>query len=267
MARPDENGNIVCTGCERELPGTTEYFHEHRDAFKPKCKECRGNSFGVHHSEVEHEDGMKTCCNCQRLLPADVEHFHRTKKTSSGFVGRCKECRMDGFEFGTPERPNRVYDIPDGEWMCKGCEQVLPLDSTYFYERDNYRGFESLCKACSAQRRNQARRESLEDVENDLTPKEWRAIKESWVVDGETVCAYCGEQCEPTRDHVRPISNGGDTVYDNIVPCCGSCNGSKGDSDVMIWYPQSDVFDKIRWQKIQDHIAGDLPQSNLGRWM
>jgi len=93
MARPDADGEITCTGCDRSLPGTIEYFHRHRDAFKPKCKECRDCSFGVHdfNKVMDVPDGKKICSNCERVLPADSEHFYRTEKTSSGFTSRCKE--------------------------------------------------------------------------------------------------------------------------------------------------------------------------------
>lgn len=34
----------VCTGCAREIPATTEYFHKHapaKDGLKPRCKGCQ----------------------------------------------------------------------------------------------------------------------------------------------------------------------------------------------------------------------------------
>ncbi len=42
-------------------------------------------------------------------------------------------------------------------------------------------------------------------------------------------CVYCGcRQKGLTIDHVRPISRGGKTDFDNCVACCRSCNNKKG---------------------------------------
>lgn len=40
-------------------------------------------------------------------------------------------------------------------------------------------------------------------------------------------CAYCGEKCEPTVDHVIPVSRGGAHSIGNVVPACLFCNLSK----------------------------------------
>ena len=44
-------------------------------------------------------------------------------------------------------------------------------------------------------------------------------------------CQYCLTQLprkELTLDHVRPLSLGGKTNWENIVAACGPCNGKKG---------------------------------------
>lgn len=255
MARPDADGEITCTGCGRSLPGTIEYFHRHRDAFKPKCKECRDSSFGVHdlNKVMDTPDGEKICAGCERVLPADSDHFFTTDKTSDGFTSRCKECRGDGYEFGV-QRPNRVHDLPDGMWMCSSCDQVLPLNGRFFYESGD--GFEVYCKPCSSQRKNQYRR----GPDDELSGKHWRFIRAIWLDGGVVTCAYCGEPTtEPERDHVQPLSDGGETAPENIVPACPTCNRSKGQRPVTEWYPDADVFDPDRWEKIQSHLRGDTP--------
>lgn len=48
--------------------------------------------------------------------------------------------------------------------------------------------------------------------------------------DGQ-LCMYCGQrlpQSMLTRDHVRPLSQGGRDVWNNVVTACRSCNHSKG---------------------------------------
>jgi 5-methylcytosine-specific restriction endonuclease McrA len=62
--------------------------------------------------------------------------------------------------------------------------------------------------------------------------------------DGDIKCAYCGkgdlaieydgmrvkESKKATIDHIVPVSRGGGRFdASNITPCCGECNGKKGD--------------------------------------
>jgi len=81
-------------------------------------------------------------------------------------------------------------------------------------------------KACK-QRVETKRRVRMREIINTLTAKEWLDILEKY----NYVCAYCGTEfgCEnlPTKDHVIPISKGGNNVKENIVPACRSCNAKK----------------------------------------
>ena len=57
-----------------------------------------------------------------------------------------------------------------------------------------------------------------------LTTGQWQAI----LVAYKRRCAYCGRKPKKlTQDHVIPVSKGGGTTPDNIVPACSSCNASK----------------------------------------
>lgn len=47
----------------------------------------------------------------------------------------------------------------------------------------------------------------------------------------ENLCLYCGEQfrdCDLSRDHVHPISQGGVDTWANVVTACKRCNNHKG---------------------------------------
>jgi 5-methylcytosine-specific restriction endonuclease McrA len=64
---------------------------------------------------------------------------------------------------------------------------------------------------------------------NGFTTKEWNTIKEEY----NYLCAYCGQMKPLTIDHIVPLSKGGRHDIDNIVPACGSCNSSKGNSNIL----------------------------------
>jgi len=87
------------------------------------------------------------------------------------------------------------------------------------------------CKTENGKAANQrghfARRAREREIINNLTFDEWLEIlkRYSWK------CAYCGIGFDlfnrPERDHIIPISKGGNNTRKNIVPACRSCNAKK----------------------------------------
>lgn len=73
-------------------------------------------------------------------------------------------------------------------------------------------------------------------------------------------CSYCGvkqsRKLKLTRDHVVPVSKGGNTTRRSIVPACGRCNSSKSDHDLMTWfvkqpfYEESKLRDVLEWTSV-----------------
>jgi 5-methylcytosine-specific restriction endonuclease McrA len=52
----------------------------------------------------------------------------------------------------------------------------------------------------------------------------------------EGPCVYCGADAD-TADHITPLARGGHEHEDNLVPCCKSCNSSKGTRLLTEWSP------------------------------
>ena len=79
------------------------------------------------------------------------------------------------------------------------------------------------------QRSGIARRTRMNGAINTLTAEEWKDILKQY----DYKCAYCGKSILDlpdglVRDHVIPISRGGDNTKENVVLACRSCNASKG---------------------------------------
>lgn len=55
------------------------------------------------------------------------------------------------------------------------------------------------------------------------TLQEWTSLKESF----DNKCAFCGETKPLTKDHIIPLSKGGDNNISNIQPLCRNCNSKK----------------------------------------
>ena len=77
------------------------------------------------------------------------------------------------------------------------------------------------------QRNHFKRRAREKEIINTLTSEEWLDILKQY----NYKCAYCSiefdDETLPERDHVIPISEGGDNTKENIVPVCRSCNAKK----------------------------------------
>jgi len=78
-----------------------------------------------------------------------------------------------------------------------------------------------------SQRKKIIRQIRLKNILNTLTAEEWINILKEY----HFKCAYCGKEFDlfdrPTRDHIIPISKGGDNIKENVVPACRSCNSKK----------------------------------------
>lgn len=87
--------------------------------------------------------------------------------------------------------------------------------------------------------------------ESELTEREWEfAVR---YFDGK--CCYCGTAMEkPTKDHVKPLNDGGTLSRNNVIPCCGTCNSSKRDNEMHSWYRAQPFFDDYRLKKIDDYL-------------
>lgn len=134
------------------------------------------------------------------------------------------------------KRPGRIV-------VCSECAKVAPLEGKGLcapcYQRRYQRAHpdkvasrnaryrtkhrtKALITRSVVQSRRRARQHALPAT---LTVSEWQAI----LAAHQHRCAYCGrDDVALTQDHVVPVSRGGGTTADNIVPACKPCNSRKG---------------------------------------
>jgi 5-methylcytosine-specific restriction endonuclease McrA len=147
-------------------------------------------------------------------------------------------------------------------WECASCNTVYERSPENFYTTGESEragrpkdGLMSECKGCHTKRANELRRSSKAAVECSLTNAEWDTICSRWGYE----CAYCADKPDTIeRDHVVPLSNGGDTNKKNIVPACPRCNRSKGSKSISEWYADQPFYDKVREAKIIHMTYGEL---------
>ena len=63
-------------------------------------------------------------------------------------------------------------------------------------------------------------------------------------------CAYCGAKAS-TADHFHPLVKNGEatgyiTEIYNLIPCCGECNSTKGNTPFDEWYKNEKTKDEIK---------------------
>jgi hypothetical protein len=78
-------------------------------------------------------------------------------------------------------------------------------------------------------------RAAAEGLSFGLTATDWENI----VADHEGRCAYCGKRKRLVLEHVIPISRGGGTTIDNVVPACFGCNAHKRNLDPVEWMAEN----------------------------
>lgn len=86
------------------------------------------------------------------------------------------------------------------------------------------------------------------------TVEDWRQVM---LFFGGT-CAYCGahqsRRIRLTRDHIVPISAGGQTVRENIIPACTRCNCAKSNREMEKWYARQSFYDDGRLKRIREWL-------------
>ena len=190
--------------------------------------------------------------NRERLAEYKKQYYldnkERIKEYLKGYYLENKDKILDTSK-GWSENNREKSRAIKTKWRKDNPEKVLEISRQYHkdniekereyhkqYSQDNR---EILCKKVKEwvktdkgralqQRSNYRRRMREKNIINTLTSQEWLNILEHY----NYRCAYCDVEFEvenmPHKDHVIPISKGGDNVKENVVPTCQSCNSKKG---------------------------------------
>jgi 5-methylcytosine-specific restriction endonuclease McrA len=155
---------------------------------------------------------------------------------------------------------------------CSACGRMYPATPDCFY-RDSrgVDGFRKSCKECDKKamrtwvesnpdrirernRRSHAKHRPYADlVPHTLTFDKYTEICAAFA----KRCAYCGRDGRMEMDHVIPMSAGGGTTPDNVVPACISCNRSKHNTPMKEWYQQQSFYSEEQLSHIQSVLSGD----------
>ena len=205
----------------------------------------------------------KQCTNCDEVKPS--EGFYKRKDTRDGLQRECKICqtsrrtaerrfnpdrhRENGRKYYAANREQTLtntrkhyeanrerYSLTHHKWYEANKDKKLEQNREW---RESNRELASehasrWRKANPKRVRETERRYKLKrrlllaGARCDLTLQQWEQIKAFY----KHRCALCGEQTQLTRDHVIPITKGGEHTASNIIPLCRSCNSRKGNREL-----------------------------------
>ena len=80
------------------------------------------------------------------------------------------------------------------------------------------------------------------------------------------LCAYCRNERATTVDHIIPKSKGGTSFKDNLLPCCVSCNRSKGSENWLEWYSKQEFYNKVVQELIEEWIENAEYKHDYHEW-
>lgn len=129
---------------------------------------------------------------------------------------RCQECRRAVPAHGGKKSPCADCGQPSYGQRCRTCSDKIPRLPRFRSDDDR-----------------RTRRRDREAAAPGLSRSARSGLLEAWRKAGRP-CAYCPDLAD-TIDHVVPLVRGGTNYEGNLVPCCRSCNGSKGGRTVAEW--------------------------------
>lgn len=163
---------------------------------------------------------MKRCPKCK--TEKQTTEFGRDRSRPDGFQRYCKTCCCAYQKSFRAD--NRVAVLAErADYYRKNRSSVLSRMQRW--QQNNPDKVRAI-----ASRRRVRKLNAFED--GSVTPEAVQAVFESF----GCRCAYCGSDGPLQEEHVVPVSKGGPHIIENIVPACQSCNASKGDAEVDVWY-------------------------------
>jgi 5-methylcytosine-specific restriction protein A len=100
----------------------------------------------------------------------------------------------------------------------------------------------------------------LNRAAGDLTKTAWVEILRAF----DYCCAYCTRGKPLCLEHVIPVSKGGATSRDNVVPACRDCNDAKRTKRIEAWLPDLELHLFLdRWSFGDTYRAAHLNKDKI----
>lgn len=270
----------ACTGCGKELPMTSEYFYWQKikrlkagGRWASRCKTCTLSQQAGYYDE----NTEKIKARVRNYSAENADAISAKRKESYAANPEPTKARAKKWREDNPERKKQAdkdyraahpeldkeyskrYRERHPERRRKTCSDYRKRnpDKGAAYAREYNRRNPHISRAIKLRRRA---RES--ELPNTFTAHDWQVALDHF----DHKCAACGRPVglwhTLAADHWIPVTKGGGSTPDNIVPLChgvDGCNNSKGNKDAKIWLIER--FGKRKSLAILKHIEEYLKGS------
>jgi 5-methylcytosine-specific restriction endonuclease McrA len=150
--------------------------------------------------------------------------------TSQGYryhACRCEQCKQWRRDYTATYTARRAaaktykhgIDGYNCGCRCEVCTTTARNNMASWYQRNTAQAIEGASRNAEIRR---ARQKNLAAYK--VTARDWRRLCQRF----DNRCAYCRKRRPLQREHVVPISRGGQHSIGNLLPSCKSCNLTKG---------------------------------------
>lgn len=159
----------------------------------------------------------KVCTKCKKNKP--LEDYYKDARVKDGRASECKSCRI-AVQINYNKSDKGKLTRSKHRKSDKGKATRAKILAKYLKTGKG--------KAMIA-RKNHKRNISISNTLCTLSDKEFNYIV---FTAQKNKCACCGrtfnDELKPTRDHIYPVSKGGNFTKETVQALCGSCNSRKG---------------------------------------
>ena len=197
---------------------------------------------------------MKVCPKCHLLLP--LADFYRAKKSCDGHAGYCKTCSKETRTVWGIANPEKIKAFA-AFWRAANTERHKATSAAWRATNPeraaaNVRAWQVAnpekvktnraawfaANPVKVRVHRKRRRNLLKQVECTLTADEWLATIGCF----NNRCAYCLTKSGSLEmDHMIPVSKGGGSTQENIVPACKKCNRRKSNKPIWTMLPMPEI--------------------------
>jgi hypothetical protein len=215
-----------CSKCSN-TKDVSEFFKckSSKDGYKSNCKDC-SRKYNNKYRETN-KDKVLLSHRLYNLFHKD-EINNNNKKRYETEPEKRKQIQDNYREKHRDEinRKNReaYKENPDRRKIFDAAYRNKYLDRIREKGREYAKKFRDRDRDKKAHYENK-RRSLKKSAKGSFTNQEWIDLCNKY----DNKCLCCGEKKKLTRDHVVPLSLGGDNDINNIQPLCLSCNCSKHD--------------------------------------
>ena len=188
-------------------------------------------------------------------FPANTEHFYYHKQNNTdGLHPNCKRCGVKKTQQWVIENPEWAKEL-----MKKANDNPNPLNNAREYHRLNSQRRWANGKQQEWFLKNPEKTKKYYENhrEHDISISEWRHCLDVF----NNQCAYCGLEAEKhivkRKDeyvvmnlHKEHVDSDGYNDIRNGVPACRSCNSSKRQHPLDVWFKKQKFFSQERLDKI-----------------